>query len=140
MWDVDRQLLFCARDAVGARPFYYSKSPDPLFVLASDIDAVLAVPGVMDDLDEAFVTAYLMGEPPDSGRTFFLSIRSLPPGHCLAIGAGSERVWRWWRPENSPSVHGGLDEDIQREFLDRYRQSVRARLEGAGEIRQASHH
>ena len=134
VWDANRQLLFCTRDAVGIRPLYYSKKLAPMFVFSSDINAVLAIPNVRDDLDEAFTTAYLMGEVPDSDRTFFLSVCSLPPGHSITIDTCSERVRRWWNPETVFVIHGGSDENCQQEFLDHYRRSVRDRLEGPGEI------
>ena len=134
VWDADGRSLFCARDAVGARPLYFSQGSDRRFVFASDIDSVLAAPGVEDDLDEAFVAQYLDAANPDSGATFFSAVRCLPPGHSMIVGASAERIRRWWRPEDAPAVRCGSDEDYQREFLDHYRQSVRDRLRGGGEV------
>lgn len=128
VWDSRKRLLFCARDAVGVRPFFYSSGTDGRFVFASDAVAVLAAPGVTDELDEAHVTAYLMGGLPEVGGTFFRAVRSLPPGHSIASDAGGKRIRRWWRPEDAPLVSHGSDADYQQEFLDRYRRAVRERL------------
>ena len=131
VWDSGRRELFCARDAVGARPFYYSLEPGRRFTFASDAAAALAAPGVADELDEAHVAAFLMGGANDIGGTFFRAVRSLPPGHSITVGADSERVRRWWCPENAPAVHGASDEDYARQFLDLYKRAVRDRLRDA---------
>ncbi|HSP56152.1 MAG TPA: asparagine synthetase B, partial [Dehalococcoidia bacterium] len=45
IWDGRRQMMFCARDHFGMKPFYYHLSPT-LFALGSEIKALLALPGV----------------------------------------------------------------------------------------------
>ena len=135
VWDSPEQRLFCARDAVGARPFFFSLSPGGQFSFASDIAAALAAPGVDDRLDDSQVAAFLMGSyrvnPEVKDGTFFRGVRSLPPGHSITVDAKSERVERWWRPEDAPPVRHECDEDYEIEFLDRYRRAVRDRLHGA---------
>ena len=49
---------------VGVRPFYYALAGER-FVFASAVEAVLAVSGVSDALDEAVVAAYLTSPPLD---------------------------------------------------------------------------
>ncbi len=131
LWDSGKRELFCVRDAVGARPFYYSLCPDGRFTFASDTVAALAAPGVEDDLDEVHVAAFLMAGVNDIGGTFFRAVRSLPPGHSLTVGVDSERIRRWWRPESAPPVHCESDEDCVQQFLDIYKRAVRDRLRDA---------
>lgn len=135
IWNSLEQRLFCARDAVGARPFFYSQLPGGQFSFASDIAAALAAPGVDDRLDDSQVAAFLMATWREgvSGTdgTFFRAVRSLPPGHSITVDAKSERVERWWRPEDAPPVRHECDEDYESEFLDHYRRAVRDRLHGA---------
>ena len=137
VWDSPEQRLFCARDAVGARPFFYSQLPGGQFSFASDIAAALAAPGVDDRLDDSQVASFLMAayrERESAGGTdgtFFRGVRSLQPGHSITVDAKSERVERWWRPEDAPPVRHECDEDYESEFLDRYRRAVRDRLHGA---------
>ncbi len=45
VWDAVEQRLFCARDHVGARPFYYVFNDD-FFALASEDEALLVLPDV----------------------------------------------------------------------------------------------
>ena len=115
VWDRRRGALFCARDPVGARPFYYTLDGGR-FVFASAVEAVLAAPGVSDALDEAVVAARLSSMGPDmTSRTFYRAVRRLPAGHALTVepdagpnagGAGRVRVRmeRYWRPEQTPAA------------------------------------
>lgn len=131
IWDGTRRRLFCARDAAGARPFYFSRLPD-LFVFSSAVDAVLAVPGVDRALDDAFVAAYLLRCHPGGERTFFRGVRRLPPGHCLTVEAGGgQALRRWWRPEDVQLRPPASDDDLAAEFLDLYLRAVRDRLHDA---------
>lgn len=130
VWDAPAHRLFCSRDAVGARPFYYSAVPGR-FVFASDMMALLAAPAVDDRIDEDYLVAALARQVRGGARTFFRALRSLPPGHSLTIGTGTERLERWWRPEDAPSEPRGSDEEYAHRFLDLYAEAVRDRLRGA---------
>ena len=130
IWDAAARRLFCARDAAGARPFYYAALPEQ-FVFASDVAAVLAAPGVDDGLDEDYVAAYLSRRMPGGAWTFFRAVRSLPPGHSLTVDARAVRVERWWRPEDTPPAPRGSDDHFAGAFMELYTRAVRDRLRGA---------
>ena len=131
VWDRRARTLFCARDHVGARPFYYAETARG-FVFASAVEAVLAAPGVDDRLDEATVATWLVRrnavtEP----RTFFAQVRKLPPGHALEVSAGAPpRLRRHWRPERAPRVRRASDDAYAEELLDLCARAVRDRLRG----------
>ena len=93
LWDAGTRTLFCARDHIGCRPFYYAQTPQRL-IFAGTVDAVLAVPDVSDALDEPMVAAYLTQIfVHTTARTFFKAVRMLPPGHSLTVEtAPSPRV------------------------------------------------
>lgn len=95
----DSGTSFAARDHVGARPFFYALTGDRL-AAASDPAALLALPGVPDDLDEDFVATVLVHrkfQPLD--RSFHRAIRRLEPGHRLRLAGGKAQLDRWWNPE-----------------------------------------
>lgn len=128
LWDARRKTLFCARDHVGTRPFYYSLSADK-FVFAGDIKAVLAVPGISDRLDEEYVKASLADkEFYRSDRTYLAAVRSLPPGHALTVCADSEKLQKFWFPENAPDVRFKNDDDYAEAALEIYSRAVGDRL------------
>ena len=134
-WDGRRGALFCARDHIGARPFYYALEGDR-FVFASSVEAVLAAPGVSGDLDERMVAAYLSSLRVDHAeRTFFRAVRRLPAGHALAVemktgGGFGVRVERHWRPEQTPPAAAASDDAHAERFLELCGKAVRDRLRG----------
>ena len=131
VWDARQRTLFCARDHVGARPFYYARTPER-FVFASTVEAVLAAPGVSDALDEATVATYLTNVSlPTTTRTFFAAVRKLPPGHTLTLAGDAVRIERYWRPEEAPRARPASDDAYAQAFLDLYTRAVRDRLRGA---------
>ena len=130
IWDASAQRLFCSRDAIGARPFYYSATPGRV-AFASDIDAVLAAPAQDGRIDEDYLVAVMARQTRGGDRTFFRAVRTLPPGHSLTITAATERLQRWWQPEHAPTAPRGSDGDYAHRFLDLYTRAVRDRLRGS---------
>ncbi|MCY4228531.1 MAG: asparagine synthase-related protein [Gammaproteobacteria bacterium] len=128
IWDSRRNQLFCVRDALGIRPFFYSHIPGRIFAFASDIAALLALPEVDDELDEEYVVSYLMAVMQEREATFFREVRTLLPGHVMTVHDGTLHMSRWWHPENVPDVHLDSDEDYERGFVDLYSLSVRHRI------------
>ena len=131
VWDRRARTLFCARDHVGVRPFYYAETARG-FAFASAVEAVLAAPGVDDRLDESTVATWLVrrnvaAEP----RTFFAQVRKLPSGHALEVAAAAPpRLRRHWRPERVPRVRRASDDAYAEELLDLGARAVRDRLRG----------
>ena len=127
VWDVRRETLFCARDHIGAKPFYFARTPGG-FAFASEIGAALAAPEVDSRLDETTVADWL---PPTTHvdhsfdeRTFYRAVRRLLPGHSLTVDCNGVRVQRWWRPEEAPSVAPVSDDECAEEFLALYARAV----------------
>ena len=136
VWDTAKRVLFCARDHIGARPFYYA-SENGRFVFASAVEAVLAAPGVPDALDETMVATHLGSVGVSATHTFFRAVYKLPPGHALAVEAGrpfdpagTPRLERHWLPEHAPLVPRASDDAYAEQCLELYQRAVRDRLRG----------
>ena len=136
VWDAGRETLFCARDHIGAKPFYYASTPGG-FAFASEIAAVLAAPGVDRRFDETVVADWLsltLTYPIADERTFYRAVRRLPPGHSLTVGRGGARVERWWRPEDAPAAAPASDAEYAEAFLALYARAVRDCTRATGPI------
>ena len=133
--DAETRTIFCARDHMGCRPFYYAWTRER-FVFASTIEAVLAAPDVSDEWDEPVLAAYLTQIFfTTTTRTLFAAVRKLPPGHSLTVETTpsrgcSMRLERYWRPEGVPKARPAGDDDVAAEFLDLYAKAVKDRLRG----------
>ena len=138
VWDAKTRTLFCARDHIGARPFYYAQTPGG-FAFASAVESVLAAPGVADDFDELSVAEHLTGIALFSTtRTFFKAVGKLPPAHTLAVDCAKDAraaaPVRHWHPEQAPRLPPATDEQYAEEFLALYSQAVADRLRGPDPI------
>src|SRR5881296_79829 len=97
VWDRREQVLFCARDHFGVKPFYYYRA-DRLFAFASEIKALLCLPEAPRRLNEVRVADYLDGGLllGDKAGTFYQDILRLPPGHSLTIGPDRVQLRAYW--------------------------------------------
>lgn len=91
LYDAAKQQLFCARDRVGVKPFYYINSPD-MFAFASEHKAFLK-PGLLRfEVDEALRFDFLAGGRLEhTDRSLFKNIFELKPAHYLLYDLVSHR-------------------------------------------------
>jgi asparagine synthase (glutamine-hydrolysing) len=94
--DRERRELLLARDRLGIKPLYYSERP---FAFASELRALLHVPGVERELDRESLFHYLSLRFVPGERSIFAGVRRLPPGHLLRYDLETRdlQVARWWR-------------------------------------------
>ena len=121
LFDASRGRLVLARDRLGKKPLVWTHLDAGTLVFASELKALLEVPGVRREPDLAALDAYIaLGYVPGD-RTGLVGVRRLLPGHRLVVETGSEHAERYWRPE--PSVAEALGEE---EWLERVRGEVGA--------------
>lgn len=95
IWDTRHQALFLARDRLGVRPLFYTRTGHTL-VFGSEIKAILAAPGVRAELDLDTLDQIFTFWSPLSPRTIFKGILEIPPGHYLLARAGNHVVKPYW--------------------------------------------
>jgi asparagine synthase (glutamine-hydrolysing) len=133
VYDRRRDLLFCARDRAGARPFYFARLDDSL-IFGSEIKIVLAHPEVRRDPDWESIYNYsgshyrLFDSRP--GRTCFRAVQQLPQATCLVSTAEGIKTWRYWSLDTEAESEGSGTIAAARllELLD---DSVRLRVESS---------
>ena len=114
IWDGARGRLFCARDRLGIKPFYYA-TPEDHFIFASEIKGLLPFPGLKTAADDEAVMGFLMhGNCDYRERTIFRDVQALPAAHALTIDVASRQVTRWcyWKPAPEPLV-AGMDDSTR---------------------------
>ena len=97
IWDTRRQTMFLARDRLGIKPLYYSITPEGL-AFASELKAILTMPGVRREVDLAALDDYLALEYVPSPRSIIRGIQKLPPGHTLSwrMDSGEGQLRQYW--------------------------------------------
>ncbi len=120
LWDAARERLVLARDRVGKKPLLWTRLPDGMLAFASELKALLRLPGVSRELDPAALDAYLALQYVPAG-TALRGVEKLAPGHMLVAEGGDVRVERYWSLE--PEPHAELGDE---EWLERVRATVGA--------------
>lgn len=81
--DLRQRRFFAARDRFGIKPYYYHADAE-MFAFASEIKALLRLPGGRSDPDLTRVGEYLTFQFLLADRTLFKDVRKLMPGQCLS--------------------------------------------------------
>jgi len=103
IWDETKRMLFCARDHLGIKPFYYA-SIAGTFYFGSEIKAILANPDIKKELNEEGLSYYLTFSCLPSPQTMFSGIKKLAPAHYLIIKPNVEiEEKEYWNPVKKTS-------------------------------------
>lgn len=130
IWDPRTAELFCARDHMGVKPFYYCRTPR-LFAFASEIKALLALPEVDDALDDVQVARHLDWDADDRDRTLFRAIKRLPAAHTLVVAGRRITASRYWSLDDAAELRLASDGAYAEAFRATFTEAVRARLHSA---------
>jgi asparagine synthase (glutamine-hydrolysing) len=129
IWDTRRQRLFCARDRLGIKPFYYYWD-GRLFAFASEIKALLEHPAISPVLNEDVLPEMLAFGYTSSHHTLFGNIRKLMPAHRMLLDVGSAqpelRCERYWE---IPLGDGRQQDFDQQEWIPETRRRLEASVE-----------
>jgi len=130
IWDEDAQTLFCARDRLGIKPFYYFFD-GKTFAFASEIKALLSHPAVSAGFEDSLLAEYLAFGYTSSDQTLFRGIRKLMPGHHLTLRRGDSagpRIEQYWDAPTLERQESRSDSEWIAECRQRFEEAVRTRL------------
>ena len=130
IWDRRKKLMYCARDHIGAKPFYYYLS-DKVFAFASEVEALLCIPEVPRRLNEARVADLLVHNIAEKTSTFYEDILRLVPAHSLSVSPHKTAVRRYWAPDAFRELRLRSDEEYAEAFYEVFAEAVRCRVRSA---------
>ena len=96
LWDRARERLVLVRDRIGKKPLHYVSLPDGSLAFASELKALLLLPGLRRELDPQALDAYLALQYVPGVETGVAGIRRLAPGHILVWEDGALTTQRFW--------------------------------------------
>jgi asparagine synthase (glutamine-hydrolysing) len=128
LWDAKRQRLLLGRDRLGIKPVYLYRDAHRV-AFASEAKALLTLPGVTAQIDEAALASYLNLGYVAAPHSIFRGISKLPPASLLVVQGGSVEERRYWRIP--AEIETRLTED---EWAER----VRSRLEESVRMQMVS--
>ncbi|MDB3935087.1 asparagine synthase (glutamine-hydrolyzing) [Granulosicoccus sp.] len=126
IWDTQNKSLFLARDRLGKKPLYYYTLGNQ-FGFASEIKALLQIPGIdrtlrMDAVKDFFTYQYV----PDP-KSIFAHIHKLPPGHCMTADANGIKLHQYWNVSFA-TQYTGTEEQARADLYALLDDSVRIRM------------
>jgi len=126
LFDARRGELFLARDRFGEKPLYWARLPGGGLAFASEMKALLALPGVVRRLDIAAVAQFLATRYVPAPRTHVQGIRKLRAGESISLGPSTNLVsTRFWSPELSANGNQGSRVPSAEEAIEGVRKHVR---------------
>lgn len=129
IWNSSQGRLFCGRDRLGIKPFYYATSNGYL-IFASEIKSLLAFPGLEATPDDDSVLGFLVHGNCDYGESTILrNVKALPAAHSLTVDISSQRTLlrRYWKLEPKPDSRSTHKERIA-SLNERLQTTVRSHL------------
>ena len=131
VWDDTRKAGLLARDRTGKKPLYYWQRPsDGALYFASEIKALLQVPGVPRRIDREALHHFLSYKHVPHPRSIFEAIRILPPGHVLTFSHGRIDIRQYWSADFSgrADLASASEDELVDRFLELFRQGIERRL------------
>jgi asparagine synthase (glutamine-hydrolysing) len=128
IWDGPQQRLFCARDQLGVKPFFYTHIGRTL-IFSSSLDCIRHHPSVSGRLNDLAIADFLLFDSnQDLATTSFADIQRLPPGHSAKWSARKQELRRYWTlPIDEPLYCRQADNYVNR-FRELLEQAVDDRL------------
>jgi asparagine synthase (glutamine-hydrolysing) len=127
IWDVQKERLILARDAMGIKLIYY-KIDNGTLTFGSEIRAILAAQESRPDVDPIALNLFLRFRYTPSPLTIFHGIRKLASGTMLVVEKGQCREERWYKFIPAPFPTPKKKEEAVRELLELYRGAVKRHL------------
>lgn len=133
IWDQSQRSLFCARDHLGVKPFYYFQT-ESQFLFATEMKALLALSQVPCRLNEVRVADYLSLMFEDKAITTYQGVLRLPPAHSMSIRPSGMRLWSYWQLDPDREIKLESDQAYADAFRKIFTEAVRCRLRSAFSI------
>src|SRR5271156_3340257 len=121
--------LFLARDHFGVKPLYYWER-DGKLAFASEVKALLEVPGIEASMNMEALDKYLTFLWVPDPLTMFDGIRKLPAGHYTLWQGGEFKIEQYWDLTFPPAGHcfEGTEADLADEIRERFCSSVEQQM------------
>ena len=132
IWDSRARRLFCARDILGLKPFYYYTN-GRIFLFGSELRQLFEFKELAVKPNEGMIAEHLADEVTNREETFWEGILRVPPAHALVVEPGRvPRKPRYWDIVSDRKLRYGTDQEYAEHFLRVFKESVRCRLRSPG--------
>jgi asparagine synthase (glutamine-hydrolysing) len=121
--------IFCGRDPMGVRPFFYTRQGNS-FIFSSEIRMILGALEKKPEIGFDYLLDSLVTVKSPKDKSPFENIFKLPPAHFLNCKNGAVTINSYWLPDASVKI----DLPREEEYIDMFREllvhAVNMRCEG----------
>ncbi|MHC1681575.1 MAG: asparagine synthase-related protein [Clostridiaceae bacterium] len=138
IWDAVKKNLFCVRDHVGARTFYYHYS-DNVFSFCTVMGPLISLFDKKMELNERWVTDFLaldgIQHEYECDETIYKGIFQLPPGCSMSINLNGIQLKKYWDPvKDVKPLRLNSDEEYEEAFRNIFSEAVNCRLRNIKDV------
>ncbi|WP_321422025.1 asparagine synthase (glutamine-hydrolyzing) [uncultured Methanobacterium sp.] len=127
IWDKNKEQLFCARDHMGVKPFYYFLENN-LFIFATEMKAIFPALRIKYELNDLKLAEYLLNIK-DKKFTFFKNILILEAANSIFFHNKSQiSINKYWELDSSLKIRMDSEKDYSNAFRKIFREAVKCRL------------
>lgn len=131
IWDERKKRLFCGRDHLGNKPFFYYVG-DGYFIFATEMKAIFTMMGSAPDLNRDWIADALTACVWDKEYTAYEDIFRLAPAHWMSISLGNQQLdiinECYWKPERTKELNFKSEKEYIEGFREKLTEAVRCRM------------
>ena len=103
IYDIKKDLYFCARDRYGKKPFYFY-SKDNKFIFSSLIKPIIKAIGYTPTLNKTALSQYLQYFVPIGDNTFYTNIKKLEPSSYIIYQNNTLSIKKYYKINTHKSI------------------------------------
>jgi len=127
IYDNETQILFCARDRFGEKPFHYYLKND-CFVFSSEIKQIAKYLNDLKLNRDEFQKYLHSGFIAQKETTYVENVFSLLPGHYIIVENRTKTIHQFWDIDTNRRVNYLSNQDYIERFNELFQQSIYRRL------------
>ncbi len=129
IWDDEKKELFCSRDRIGIKPFYYINR-NGRFIFGSEIKSILEHPSISPEINFEELPNYLNWGMTSNLGSLFDGVKKLPAGGSLTLKKNGEiEIERYWSPFDGKIFNAEPSEkEVHTKLLELLRTSIKDRM------------
>ncbi len=129
IWDELKQELFCVRDHIGIKSFYYYINDD-IFIFSNDLKGLVAHSFFEKKYNDRSLAMILAGSFGfyDERETFYQKIQKLPAASSLVVAEDEILEFPYWDINNIPAVHYDTYAEYSKKLKELLIDAVNVRL------------
>jgi len=127
IYDLERRVLWLARDRTGKKPVYYY-SDGKQFAFASELQALRRLPELQLTVCPRAVDSFLRYNYVPGPLSIYREVKKLPSAHILRVDADQVAVCRYWRVPPPSQNRPKSDNEIREAFREHLGRAVSRRM------------